>query len=120
MYIFCKFVFHIAFILYLTIVINDDSLAVTLSSYFLPTLKTIIFKFHGKISQLLRQLSAEYSAEYSVRSSRIFGIGRYQFWAYRSFTSQAIKAYFATRIPYIAYHLFDTHLCIRLERHYLS
>ena len=34
-----------------------------------------------------RQLSAEYSAEYSVKSGRIFGIGRYQFWLYRSFTT---------------------------------
>ena len=34
-----------------------------------------------------RQLSAEYSAEYSAKSRRIFGIGRYQFLLYRSFTS---------------------------------
>ena len=34
--------------------------------------------------------SAEYSAEYSVRNGRIFGIGRYQFYPYRSFTKFSI------------------------------
>ena len=33
------------------------------------------------------QLSAEYSAEVFGHFGRIFGIGRYQFWPYRSFTT---------------------------------
>ena len=79
-------------IFYLLITIKNDNFAVIFASYS----ETIIFSsfmenFWGQIGQLLhrlfRQLSAEYSAEYSVRSSRIFGIGRYQFWAYRSFTT---------------------------------
>ena len=42
--------------------------------------------FGTKFCQFKGKYSAEYSAEYSVKLGRIFGIGRYQFFLYRSFT----------------------------------
>ena len=43
--------------------------------------------FGTKFCQFKGKYSAEYSAEYSVKLGRIFGIGRYQFFLYRSFTT---------------------------------
>ena len=39
------------------------------------------------LRQIICWYSAELSAEYSAKSGRIFGIGRYQFLPYRSFTN---------------------------------
>ena len=42
----------------------------------------------GKIPSKIGRYSAELSAEYSAVFGRIFGIGRYQFFPYRSYTKE--------------------------------
>ena len=44
----------------------------------------------GKIPSKIGRYSAELSAEYSAVFGRIFGIGRYQFLPYRSYTNYDI------------------------------